>query len=262
MPEGDTVHRTAARLRTVLEGRLVLHADLTRVRGPGRIARGDRVRTVRAVGKHLEIEFERGSVLRSHLGMGGSWRIYRAGMPWGRAAHRAAVALTVPGWTVVCFDTRRVELGRSGDRRLAHLGPDLCAAGDDASLVAAAVQRLARFADASTTIGEALLDQRIAAGVGNIHRSEILFRVGLDPATPVADVDTPTRRELYEAARRSLTTAVTGGRTPPAVYGRAGRPCRRCGTTIRVRRLGERGRAVWWCPACQPPVGVRSAPST
>ncbi|RMH83107.1 MAG: Fpg/Nei family DNA glycosylase [Actinomyces sp.] len=261
MPEGDTVHRVAARLRTVLEGRLVLHADLARARGPGRIARGDRVRTVRAVGKHLEIEFERGSVLRTHLGMGGSWRVYRAGMPWGRPAHRAAVALTVPGWTVVCFDTRRVELGRVTDRHLAQLGPDLCA-DDDATLVTAAVQRLARFADASTTIGEALLDQRIAAGIGNIHRSEILFRAGLDPATPVADLDAETRRAVYEVARRSLTQAVAGGRTRPAVYGRAGRPCRRCGTTIRVRRLGEGARAVWWCPTCQPPVGARSAPST
>ncbi len=282
MPRGDTVHRLVGRLGSVLQGRLILHAELGRVRGRvrggGRMLRGDRVGEVRAVGEDLEIVFERGTVLRTRLGMSGSWWIYRAGQPWGRPAHRAAVVLTVPGWSVVCFGTRRVEIGHRDDRRPDQLGPDVLAraghragdrdpGSDEEALLDRIVERTTRLADPAASIGEVLLDRTVAAGIGDVWRSEALFAEGVDPATPLGAVDPATRRRLYATARRLMGASPGGGhhRTGPgglAVHGRAGRPCRRCGTTIRVRRLGPGARAVWWCPACQPPVTARSAPRT
>ncbi len=175
---------------------------------------------------------------------------------------RAVVA--VEGWEAVCFDAPVVEL----ERRPAtdHLGPDL--AGPDPDL-AACLDRLAKLIEPDTAVAEALLDQRVACGVGNVYKSEVCFACGLDPRTPVGALDHDARAELLATASRLLranlgsgprTTVNRPGAGPAgrgagalAVYGRAGRSCRRCGSRILMARTGPHARSTYWCPTCQPP---------
>lgn len=161
--------------------------------------------------------------------------------------------------------------GRAGplgvaDSPVAHLGPDLCAAGVDPD---AAVARMATLPEPGTTVAEVLLDQTVAAGVGNVYKSEILFACGLDPFTPIEAVDAALQRRLVETASRMLRrNLATSRRTtiegPPgsvAVHGRQRRPCRRCGTPIRMVHHGAQARSTYWCPRCQrrPVVGAPPA---
>jgi endonuclease-8 len=164
--------------------------------------------------------------------------------------------IEVDGWVAVCFSAPTVEWlggGAGADARLAHLGPDLCR--PDADLDEAA-RRLATIPATATEIGVALLDQRVAAGIGNVYKSETLFVAGVDPFAPVSDLSPATRRRLIANAARLLRANLDGPRrrTVPgglAVYGRTGRPCRRCATPIRGRRQGEQARMTYWCPTCQ-----------
>lgn len=256
MPEGDTIHRVANRLRPVLVGRPVVRFEAPRAAGvvpppdPGTTVTG-----VEAVGKHLLVHFDGGTTLRTHLRMSGSWHLYRPGVPWRRPAHTARVLLEVPGVVAVCFAAPVVALERRDGAGPAHLGPDLAVAGADLDVCLA---RMAEVADPADAIAEVLLDQRIACGVGNVYKSEILWACGIDPATPVGAVAADARRALLATAARLLRanvasadprrTTVPGGL---AVYGRARRPCRRCGTPIRVARQGARPRVTYWCPTCQ-----------
>jgi len=217
---------------------------------------GTMVEAVEAQGKHLLIRFEGGIVLRTHLRMNGSWRLYRPGERWHRPRHRMRALVSVAGRDAVCFDAPVVEL----ERRPAtgHLGPDLT--GPDPDLERCVV-RLGTLVDPATPVADALLDQRIACGVGNVFKSEVCFACGVDPVTPVGALDPATRAALVATAARLLRanlgpgprTTVRGGPGALAVYGRAGRPCRRCGARIRVQRLGVHARATFWCPTCQPP---------
>lgn len=255
MPEGDTLHRTASRLRPALLGERLERVELPRLRGMERLKVGDVVTAVEARGKFLEIVVERGLVLRTHLRMTGSWHLYRVGESWRQPAHRARATLGVSDWVAVCFSAPVVEVGRVDDGRLDHLGPDLCGADVD---VADAVSRVARIAEAGTEIAEVLLDQRVASGVGNVYKSEVLHACGVNPFDPVETVDPQTRELLYRTAHRLLRANLGGGprETVPrglAVYGRDRRPCRVCGTPIAVRRQGDRARSTYWCPRCQPP---------
>lgn len=156
----------------------------------------------------------------------------------------------------VCFDAPVIELLDGWELarhpQLHALGPDLCAAAPD---VDEALRRMAAL-DPATPVGVALLDQRVASGVGNVYRSEVLWASRVDPFRPVAEVDPEDRRALLAGAARLLRANLRTRRreTAPgglAVYDRAGRPCRRCATPIRTRRLGEQARSVWWCPGCQ-----------
>jgi endonuclease VIII len=270
MPEGDTIHRTARNLATALAGRPVVRFETPRQPGLAPPP-GTRVETVEARGKHLLVRFADGLVLHTHLQMHGSWHLYRAGQPWRRSPRQARVVLEVAGGAVaVCFNAPVVEV--VSERALhatgiGHLGPDLCAPDVDLDEV---VRRLDRL-DAATEIGVALLDQRIAAGIGNVYKSEVCFRHGLDPFTPVGAVDAERRRALYGTAARLLRANLTTPRRvtvddAPAgtlsVYGRTGRACRECGTAVRARRQGEHARITFWCPTCQPPVRSRPAPTT
>ena len=255
MPEGDTIHRTAATLRSVLEGRTLERFDAPRVRGrPPAI--GARIEAVEARGKHLLIRFGDGAVLHSHMRMTGSWHTYRTGEPWRRHASRARVVIETASSVAVCFDAPVIELlddqGLERHPQLAALGPDLCVPDPD---VDEALRRMDAL-DPATPIGVALLDQRVASGVGNVYRSEVLWAARVDPFRPVAEVGADLRRTLLVTAARMLRANLVGSRrqTVPgglAVYDRAGRPCRRCAVTIRTRRLGEQARSVWWCPGCQ-----------
>jgi endonuclease-8 len=255
MPEGDTIHRTAATLRSVLEGRDLERFDAPRVRGTPPAA-GARIETVEARGKHLLIRFGDGAVLHSHMRMTGSWHTYRTGEPWRRHASRARVVIETASSVAVCFDAPVIELldqrGLARHPQLAALGPDLCVPDPD---VEEALRRMNAL-DPATPVGVALLDQRVASGVGNVYRSEVLWDSGVDPFRSVGGLDPDVRRTLLLTAARMLRSNLSGWRreTVPgglAVYDRAGRPCRRCGVAIRTRRVGEQARSVWWCPSCQ-----------
>ncbi len=276
MPEGDTLFRTAAGLRPHLLGRTVTAA---RARLPGpRVERivGATVVAVDAVGKNLLIRFDNGLELRTHLRMHGSWHRYRPGEPWHRPAGRAVLMLEVPGAVAVCFDAPVVELLEIRAERLhpplAGLGPDATADGFDRD---AAIRRLRDPARVGCAVAEALLDQRAMAGVGNVYKSEVLYIERVNPFVPLSALDDATlgrvvdrARELLVANRALVARVTTGpaGRGVPIVrqgeghpgragrhwvYGRAGRPCRRCGTLVRALRHGDLPRLTYWCPRCQ-----------
>ena len=279
MPEGDTLARIAVALRPYLAGRVVTAA---RARLPGpQVSRivGQKIDAVDAAGKNLLIKFDGGLELRTHLGLHGSWHRYRPGETWRRPPSRAALVLEVPGAIAVCFDAPVVELF---ERRaevvhptISMLGPDLAAATFDA---AEAVKRLRDPSRAQTAIGEAILDQRAMAGVGNVFKSEVLFIEKVDPFAPVSQLDDDAlervvakSRELLQAnanpeAAAGRTTTVdlkTGKRLAPSrlwVYDRAGRPCHNCGTLIQAANQGaELPRTTYWCPSCQAPAGIDAA---
>lgn len=277
MPEGDTIHRTAARLRPALVGREVVRfrAHRSSHEGP---PPGTLVDTVEAHGKHLLIGFTDGWTLQTHMRMTGSWHLYRPRERWRRPAHlvRALVevgpaAVGVPrspsgadlaggasvddeGWVAVCFSAPVVELVRRP--RTDHLGPDLCR--PDADL--AEVVRRMGATDPDRGLDDVLLDQRICCGVGNVYKSEVAWAVGTHPRTPVGVVDGDTRHRLVATAARLLQanltttsrTTVGGPAGALAVYGRRGEPCRRCGTPIQRAVTGTPPRSTYWCPRCQP----------
>jgi endonuclease-8 len=281
MPEGDTIFRAARALDRILTGRSVVRFELRSRPGAGGASAGrpptpgELVTSVEARGKHLLIAFDGGTTLHTHMQMTGSWHAYRPGERWKKKPAAARVILEVaepaePAVVVavaVCFSAPVVELVEAPAEhpRLAALGPDLCR--PDADLTEAAA-RLGRL-PGETEVGVALLDQRVACGVGNVYKSETLFACGIDPFIAVGALDAGTRHRLVETAARQLqanldggaarttvsTTGVTTTGGAPggvAVYGRAGRPCRRCGTRILSRRQGEAARTTYWCPRCQP----------
>ncbi|MCB1039789.1 MAG: hypothetical protein KDA94_09725 [Acidimicrobiales bacterium] len=269
MPEGDTLHRTAARLRPALVGGVLERFEAPRLLGD-RPRPGATITEVEAVGKHLLIHFDDGLCLRTHLGMPGSWHLYRAGERWRKPRHLVRALVAVDGWEAVCFSAPQVQtfrpdrpggaLGTDLDP-LGHLGPDLCGADPD---IDEAVRRFAAIPEPDEQIAPALLDQRIAAGIGNVYKSEVLHRQRVDPFVRVAEVPEAVRRRLLtDAARLLRANLATSRRTtvagPPgslAVYGRARQPCRTCGTPIRVARQGAQARSTYWCPRCQPPGAV------
>src|SRR5690349_13560684 len=261
MPEGDTLFKAAARLRPALQGHRLTRFEAPRLVGDAPTL-GERIERVEARGKHLLIHFEGGLVLRTHLRMTGSWHVYRERERWQKPAYLArAVVGTDSGWIGVCFQAPVVETYHQRGAEptpLATLGPDLCLAGSLADEVLdEVVARAAALASPGQTLGEALLDQRIAAGIGNVYKSEACFAVGIDPTTPIEDVDDEDRRRVWAMAARQLQANLGAAerRTHPAglaVYGRRGQPCHRCGTPIRMARQGDPPRSTYWCPTCQP----------
>jgi endonuclease-8 len=259
VPEGDTIHRTAAALRASVLGKPVTVFYAPRLTGITP-AVGAVIERVEARGKHLEIGFDDGVVLHTHMRMSGSWHLYRQGEQWRKPARQARVVIEVPGWQAVCFNAPVVETYRNVELTphpaLGGLGPDLCRADAD---IGEGVRRMGRLCEAETTVAEALLDQRVVAGVGNVYKSEVLWACELHPFTPVGALDEGQRRVLLQTAARLLRanldrpTRVTVPGSPDgvAVYGRFGKPCLRCGTPIEVRKHGEQARVTYWCPGCQ-----------
>jgi len=262
VPEGDTIHAAAARLGQALTGAVVERVSGTHpdaARHGARVA-GHAVTGVSAVGKHLLIAFDNGWVVRTHLGMPGSWHLYRPGERWQRSPGAARVALTTADWVAVCFAAPTVQIAPAEQvqERIAHLGPDPLGEDFDPDEV---VLRAAA-ADPDRTVADLLLDQSVIAGVGNVLKSEILFLEGLHPATPAGALDRGKLLRLAERARRLLQAnrrpgpRVTTG-TPARGYylwvaGRSGQPCRRCTTPIEQGWVGDPPRVTTWCPLCQP----------
>lgn len=254
MPEGDTIWRTAAALRRRLEGHVVRSAAPQR--SLGRLA-GQRVVAVEPVGKHLFIRFDGGLSLHTHMRMDGSWHVYAPGERWRKPERMARAVLETDDTVAVCFLAPVVELVAGERQPVAHLGPDILDPGFD---VEEAVRR-ARSSGVGTA-GELLLDQRVCAGIGNIHKCNALWQCRVDPWRPVADIDDATLRALFLTARdRMRRSAVQRGFTAqPGVHGRGGRPCPRCSTLVSVRSQGTHGRPTYWCTRCQGPGPAQRIP--
>jgi len=253
MPEGDTIHRAAARLRPALEGRPVVRCVVPRWNGALPRA-GETVDGVRAVGKHLLVDFSGGLTVRTHLRMSGRWDLYRSDERWRRSPASARVVIEVPGFVAVCFAAPDVAVTRRDRVATGHLGPDLCTPDPD---LAAAAARARAGPDAATAIAEVLLDQRVAAGIGNVYKSETLFLERIDPTTPLGAVSDAQLLALFTRAHRLLRANLGPGprRTVPrglAVYRRTGKPCVTCGGRIdRMVQGRELPRSTYWCPRCQ-----------
>jgi endonuclease-8 len=264
MPEGDTIFRTAATLQRWLGGREITSARARiAALATGRLV-GAAVTQVEARGKHLLVHLSSGDVLHTHLGMTGSWHVYPAGERWQRSASQARLVLEAGDRVAVCFGAPVIELlaGRrvSQHPSLSRLGPDVLGDGFDPESVRLRARRRA-LAGAVRTVGEVLLDQQVASGIGNIYRCESLFACRVNPWQCVDDLDDARLDDLMLTAARLMRANATGrlgtrgfeGRAGERwVYRRSGRPCRRCGTTVRSQRLGHHARIVYWCPTCQP----------
>jgi len=257
MPEGDTIHHSAGRIAPVLEGRVpdeILTPQPRHGRDgwPQRLA-GRAVESVTARGKHLLIAFERGLVLHSHLRMTGLWSVRRAGERWPRARHRAWLVIRSGDTDVIQFDGPLLELITAararGDRRLLTLGPDIVAGEFDEALV---LRRL-REDDPTRGIGDALMDQHTVAGIGNMWKSEACFGAAVDPWRAAGEVSDDEVLAIVREARPRMRASAVGGHAvvKHAVYGRAGRPCPRCGAPIRRRGQGDGNRSTYWCESCQ-----------
>jgi endonuclease-8 len=254
MAEGDSIRRIAERLGAALAGSAVT-ARSPGPRRPEGLApdRLDGAEMVAAEsrGKHLLLRFSGDLVLHSHLGMRGSWHLYGAGERWRRPAHRAWIALANGPTEAVNFDGSSLRLVRASqlerDPRLARLGPDILDPGIPAERLAASL----RTAGAEVELGEALLDQSVIAGVGNIFKSEGCFAAAVDPWRRLGDLGDEELLAVAERTRELMEAAVRTGRQPQRVYRRAGRPCPRCGGTIRSRAQGDDARVTYWCGGCQ-----------
>jgi endonuclease VIII len=243
MPEGDSLHRAARRLQALVGERVEVespHPQAAVKRLPERL-NGRRLESVEAVGKNLLLRFEGGLVLRSHLRMRGRWQIRARnggsrGRPWLvlRGAEQEAVLWNGPV----------LELHGRGVRRL---GPDILAEPPDFDAMLARL----RETNQDRELGEALLDQRLAAGIGNAWKAETLWRARLSPWRRLRETaDDELRAALGEAARL-MRASVEGRNERKSTYRRASRPCPRCGTTILSRGQGDDNRIAYWCPSCQ-----------
>ena len=261
MPEGDTVYRAAAALDRALTGHRLTVSDF---RVPAYatldLTGGTVIRTL-SRGKHLitRIDHERAWTLHTHLKMEGSWHVYAEGDRWRRPAEQARVVLGVEGRRAVGFSLGIVEVvPRHEEAALtAHLGPDLLGPDWDPD------EALARLrTEPQRPVGQALLDQRNLAGIGNMYMAELCFTSGVHPVTPVADVGELPRlvrraKQMLEVNKERAIQSTTGNlrqRERMWVYRRDKSPCRRCGTPILVDMVGDPGRerAAYWCPSCQP----------
>jgi endonuclease VIII len=274
MPEGDTIFRAARNMHRVLAGQAVTrfdtaYAHLDRVNVDTPIA-GRVIEKCESAGKHHLIVFSGDLILRTHMRMNGSWHLYRHGERWWRGPQSMRVRIDTADWVAVAFDVPVAEFvtPRQLETRspVAQLGPDLLGAAFDRD---EAIRRIA--ASGARPIAMTLLDQRILAGIGNVYKSEVLFMSGVHPDTPSSSVPVATLEQMMDIARGVLRDNVVDG-TPPGiqtyrnlrqwnpasehddnlwVYGRRGKPCRKCGTPIESKKMGIEARTTYWCPRCQ-----------
>jgi endonuclease-8 len=254
MPEGDTIFRAATALRKALLGARVTRMQSSMLAGPYPV--GERIVSVEAHGKNLVLRFENGRVLRTHMMMSGSWHLYRDGEKWQRPAWQARLEVCADnGFSAVLFNAPVVEWLRADEAPLARLGPD--ATTDDFD-PAQALSRVRALAD--LTVGEVLLHQAALSGVGNVIKSEALFRCRQNPFAKVREVaDGPLQKLIADAHELLVRNRTQGPRTARSsldggrfwVYGRSGKPCRICGTAIRMRRQGQAARSTYFCASCQ-----------
>ena len=252
MPEGDSLHRAAQRLQILVGEHVEVETPHPRaaVKGLAERLDGRRLEQVEAGGKNLLLRFEGGLVLRSHLGMKGRWRVerrgaVRAGKPWLvlRGAEREAVL-----WNGAVLEL-------VGARGAPRLGPDILGEPPDYDTMLARL----RGSSQEREIGDAMLDQRLVAGIGNLWKAEALWQARVSPWRRLEEVEEAELRAVLEAAHSLMRTSVDGARPARNVYRRAGRLCPRCGAGIRSAPQGDNARTAYWCPGCQ--VGGHPPPS-
>lgn len=261
MPEGDTIHKIANFLAPRLKGMVASEVRLADT-AAARQCSGRRVRDVHARGKHLYIDFDNHTSLRSHLGMYGSWHFYAPDEAWRKPRHQASLLVATADQVFVCFNAKEVELVRSPSvrERIGHtrLGPDLIADALDPDRI---VKRAREFLEPDVILADVLLDQRVASGIGNVYKSEILFLLGLSPTTRLGDTGDADLERCFSLAAELLRRNLGGGRRVTRfvddgagrlwVYGRKDKPCLRCDAPIVSARLGRHHRGTYWCPSCQ-----------
>jgi endonuclease VIII len=258
VPEGDTIHHAANRIRPILACHVpdeiaTPHPRLAADRWPERLA-GRAVEAVEARGKHLLLRFAGDLVLHSHLRMTGSWGTYAEDARWHRSPRRAWLVLRRGGRVVVQFDGPVLELLTAGraafDQRLAALGPDVVA---EAPFDEADYLRRLREDDPTRPIGDALLDQRTVAGLGTVWRTEACWHARVDPHRRAGAVSDEDALALVRAVRPLMQRSARDGHrsVDRHCYNRRGRPCPRCGAPIRGGTLGDDNRPVYWCIGCQ-----------
>lgn len=268
MPEGDTVWQAARRLHTALAGRTLVRSELRVPQYATADLTGRTVLDVTPRGKHLLARFEGGLTLHSHLRMDGSWKVYGTGDRWrGGPGHQIRAVLGTADRTAVGYRLPVLELLRTADenRAVGHLGPDLLGPDWDADKALANL-----LGDPGRALGEALLDQRNLAGIGNVYKSEVCFLLHVTPWLAVGELPTESAERLPGLARKLLTAnrrrparSTTGHREQRLfVYGRAPRPCLRCGTPIQIadQNDGTGDRPTYWCPVCQLGPSPRPSP--
>ena len=255
MPEGDSLHRAARLLQPLVGERIEVETPHPRaaVKQIAERLDGRLLESVEAVGKNLLLRFEGGLVLRSHLRMTGRWRLDRRG-----TARRGKPWLVLRGsqvegvlWNGPVLDLRR----DSAVRR--RLGPDILEQPARIDDMVAALRR----EPAARPLGDALLDQRLVAGVGTVWRAEALWAARLSPWRPLEELSDDDLRAVLEQAAAKMRASLDGTRAPRQAYGRAGRACRRCGPPIRSCLQGDDARLVFWCPQCQPGPEPSTGPS-
>lgn len=260
MPEGDTIHGAADRIDAVLRGEEIVRASGSHraMREFGRRIVGAAVSEATAHGKHLLIHFSNDWTLRTHLQMTGAWHIYRSEERWRKSPGKARAVLETKNHTAVCFSAPTVQLAPRHIvvARVGDLGPDLMDSLDfDALADHLQAEHRAR------PVCVVITDQSAVAGLGNVYKSELLFAAGLHPDTALADIEESALAGLLERghdllnANRGRARTTTGSRArghSSWVYGRSGKPCRRCGSSIEYGKRGPMARDTYWCPQCQP----------
>jgi endonuclease VIII len=257
MPEGDAVWLTARRLHQALAGRVLTRSDFRVPQYATTNLTGRVVTEAVSRGKHLLIRTGDGITVHTHLRMDGSWRV-RPARERVANSHRIRLILANAEWQAVGYQLGVVEVLPTASERtvVGYLGPDLLGPDWDP---AEAERRLR--GDPARPVGEALLDQRNLAGIGNVYKAELLFLRGINPWRPVGEVADVTAlvglaQQLLEANKERfgmITTGVARRGEQTWVYGRAGRPCRRCGTPVKSADQGRNTeeRITYWCPRCQ-----------
>jgi endonuclease-8 len=243
VPEGDSLHRAARRLQVLVGERVAVetpHPQAAAKRLADRLD-GRRLEAVEAVGKNLLLTFEGGLVLRSHLRMRGRWQVRprgraRRGKPW--------LVLLSAGHEALLWNGPVLELT---SRATSRLGPDLLAEPPDFGAMVANLRRESSIRE----LGDALLDQRLVSGIGNLWKAEALWHAQVSPWRRLGELgDAELERVLAQAARL-MGASLENGREERRIYRRAGRPCPRCGVPIRSRGQGDDNRTAYWCPSCQ-----------
>lgn len=252
MPEGDTIHRAAGRIGAALGGREIAVAEAPSPRSPlhNRASEltGRTLERAEARGKHLLLHFSGDRVVHSHLGMNGRWLV-RAdgrmpfGKPWLLLASGPGIAACTGGRILRLIGSARAR----NDPALLQLGPDPLGPGFDEGEAA----RRLLGSEPSERVGEALLDQSLIAGIGNVIRVEACHIARVDPWRRVGDLTADEALKLVRASRWIMETAIRRGSRPKRVYGGDRRPCPRCGGRVRARGQGDDNRITYWCEACQ-----------
>ena len=242
MPEGDSLHRAARRLQVLVGRRVSVETPHPRAALAVSAERldGRTLEAVEAVGKNLLLTFEGGLVLRSHLRMSGRWQVRESGRP---VRGRPWLVLRSNGHEALLWNGPVLELSR----RARRVGPDILAEPADFEAMISNLRRERQ----SRELGDALLDQRLVAGIGNLWRAEALWQARLSPWLALAETSDEELERVLQQAARLMRASLEEGRPERAVYRRAGRPCPRCGELIRSHGQGDDNRTAYWCPGCQ-----------